>query len=125
MVTRQAETSTEELVVHVAIVVLVVAETVIAGLVKREQYFTLKILATDPATESTPSKWTRAGALQPARLNGEMKRLDKKLRLKRSKKEGGMPTLKHQASKMSLLPLTMVLLALPTSLSRVVLQQSP
>jgi hypothetical protein len=33
MVIRQAETSTEELVVLVAIVVLVVAETVTAGLV--------------------------------------------------------------------------------------------
>ena len=42
MVIRQAETSTEELVVLVAIVVLVAAETVIAGVVKREQYFTLK-----------------------------------------------------------------------------------
>jgi hypothetical protein len=54
-----------------------------------------------------------------------MKRLDKKLRLKRSKKEVGMPTLKHQASKMSLPPLTMALLALPTSLPRAMLQQSP
>jgi hypothetical protein len=54
-----------------------------------------------------------------------MKRLDKKLRLKRSKKGVGMPTLKHQASKMSLLPLTMALLALPTPLPRAMLQQSP
>jgi hypothetical protein len=51
-----------------------------------------------------------------------MKRLGKKLRLKRSKKEVGMPKLKHQASKMSLLPPTMVLLFLPTPLPRVVLQ---
>jgi hypothetical protein len=41
MVIRQAEPPTEELVVLVAIVVLVVAETVTAGVVKREQYFTL------------------------------------------------------------------------------------
>jgi hypothetical protein len=54
-----------------------------------------------------------------------MKRLDKKLRLKRSKKEVGIPTLKHRASKMSLLPLTMALLALPTPLPRAMLQQSP
>jgi hypothetical protein len=47
MVIRQAETSTEELVVLVAIVVLVAAETVIAGVVKREQYFTRQVLATD------------------------------------------------------------------------------
>jgi hypothetical protein len=54
-----------------------------------------------------------------------MKRLGKKLRLKRSKKEVGMPKLKHQASKMLLLPLTMVLLALPMPLPREVLQQNP
>jgi hypothetical protein len=51
-----------------------------------------------------------------------MKRLGKKLRPKRSKKGVGMPKLKHQASKMSLLPPTMVLLLLPTPLPRVVLQ---
>jgi hypothetical protein len=45
MVIRQAETSTEELVVLVAIVVLVAAETVIAGVVKREQYLTLEIFS--------------------------------------------------------------------------------
>jgi hypothetical protein len=54
-----------------------------------------------------------------------MKRLDKKLRLKRSKKEVGMPTLKHQVSKMPLLPLTTAPPALLTPLSRAMLQQSP
>jgi hypothetical protein len=90
------------------------------------QFFPMKIFCeTDKATESTLSKRTKAGVLQPVTLNGEMKRLDKKLRLKRSKREVGMPKLKHQASKMSLLPLAMVFLSLPMPLPTVVLQTSP
>jgi hypothetical protein len=63
-----------------------------------------------------------------------MKRRAKTLQLKKSKKVVGMPTLKHQASRTSLLllkvhgtPATMVLLASPTPtlLLKVVLQQSP